>query len=73
LTDWTPRDLQVNLDFLADGEYEVELFRDGVNADRTARDYKKVTMIMNVKDGKAEPMNVHLAPGCGFAAKITKK
>lgn len=73
LTDWTPRDLQVNLDFLADGEYEVELFRDGVNADRTARDYKKVTMTMNVKDGKTEPMNVHLAPGGGFAAKITKK
>ena len=73
LTDWTPRDLQVNLDFLADGEYEVELFRDGVNADRTARDYKKVTMIMNVKEGKSEPMNVHLAPGGGFAAKITKK
>ncbi|MBR5564501.1 MAG: glycoside hydrolase family 97 protein [Bacteroidales bacterium] len=73
LTDWTPRDLQVNLDFLADGEYEVELFRDGVNADRTARDYKKVMMTIAVKDGKAEPMNIHLAPGGGFAAKITKK
>ena len=73
LTDWTPRDLQVNLDFLADGEYEVELFRDGVNADRTARDYKKIIMTITVKDGKTEPMIVHLAPGGGFAAKITKK
>lgn len=73
LTDWTPRDLQVKLDFLADGEYEVELFRDGVNADRTARDYKKVMMTIAVKDGKAEPMNIHLAPGGGFAAKIIKK
>ena len=63
----------MNLDFLADGEYEIELFKDGINADRTARDYKKVVMTMTVKDGKVEPMNIHLAPGGGFAAKITRK
>ena len=73
LTDWTPRDLQVNLDFLADGEYEVELFRDGVNADRTARDYKKVQLTINVTNNKTQPLEIHLAPGGGFAAKIVKK
>ena len=73
LTDWTERDMKVELDFLEDGEYEIELFKDGINADRTARDYKKVMMTMTVKDGKVEPMNIHLAPGGGFAAKITRK
>ena len=73
LTDWTARDLNVALDFLADGVYEVELFRDGVNADRTARDYKKITSTVVVKDGKAEALEVHLAPGGGFAARLTLK
>ena len=73
LTDWTARDLKVALDFLADGVYEMELFRDGVNADRTARDYKKVASTVEVKDGKAEALEVHLAPGGGFAARLTLK
>ena len=73
LTDWTARDLKVDLDFLADGVYEMELFRDGVNADRTARDYKKVTSTVEVKDGKADALELHLAPGGGFAARLTLK
>ena len=73
MTDWTERDMTVNLDFLADGEYDVELYRDGVNADRTARDYKKVELSVSVKDNKIQPLQVHLAPGGGFAAKIVKK
>ena len=73
LTDWTARDLKVDLDFLADGVYEMELFRDGVNADRTARDYKKVTSTVEVKDGKVDALELHLAPGGGFAARLTLK
>ena len=80
LTDWTARDLNVALDFLADGDYQVELFRDGVNADRSARDYKKILATIFVRDGKVTSdseiikdgtMNVHLAPGGGFAAKFS--
>lgn len=73
MTDWTERDLTVNLDFLADGEYDVELYRDGINADRTARDYKKVQLTINVTNNKTQPLEIHLAPGGGFAAKIVKK
>lgn len=79
MTDWEARDMNVSLDFLSDGEYAVELFRDGVNADRTARDYKKVTAEVTVKDGKVSSdsavikdgaLSVHLAPGGGFAMKL---
>ena len=80
MTDWTARDMTVSLDFLADGQYEIELFRDGINADRTAMDYKKVQAVVTIKDGKASSesdiirdglLSVHLAPGGGFAVKMT--
>ena len=73
MTDWTARDIQVNLDFLADGEYEVEIFRDGINADRTACDYKREVISLSVKNQKVDPLDLHLAPGGGFAVKITLK
>jgi alpha-glucosidase len=51
----------------------MELYRDGINADRTARDYKKVQLTINVTNNKTQPLEIHLAPGGGFAAKIVKK
>ena len=41
LTNWTPRELDLDLSFLGEGDYTLELFKDGINADRAARDYKK--------------------------------
>ena len=78
MTDWEARDMNVSLDFLADGEYDIELFRDGVNADRTARDYRKIATTLSVKNGRPScsdlvkdgALAVHLAPGGGFAMKI---
>jgi alpha-glucosidase len=81
MTDWDARELTVPLDFLEDGEYQLELFRDGVNADRTARDYRKIVAQVMIKDGKAlssadfisdGALKVHLAPGGGFALKLAK-
>lgn len=69
ISDWTPRDLGVSFDFLPEGEYVAEIFADGVNAQRTASDYKKRSMTVNNNSKK----EFHLAPGGGFAIKITKK
>ena len=66
ITDWTPRDLTVDFSFLS-GSYKCELFKDGVNADRKASDYLLETTSIN--GGK---LNLHLAPGGGFAMKLTK-
>lgn len=41
MTNWTPRSCTIDLSFLGEGNYEAEIFADGVNADREATDYKK--------------------------------
>jgi alpha-glucosidase len=69
MTGWNPKDLELSLDFLPEGEYTVEIFVDGANAHRIARDYKK-TLSDVPADGKVA---VHMAPGGGFAMKIYKK
>ena len=69
MTDWEARTLKLDLSFLPEGEYVIEIYRDGVNADRAARDYKKV-----VTDLPADRIIVaEMAPGGGFVAKIMKK
>ncbi|MCI1647502.1 MAG: glycoside hydrolase family 97 protein [Bacteroides sp.] len=66
LTDWNERTLTLDLSFLGKGKYEAELFRDGTNADKVARDYVKETVAIPA-NGK---LSVHMAPGGGFAMKI---
>jgi len=66
MTDWTPRDLEVDFSFLPDGNYTLEAYQDGVNADRNASDYRKTTQPVT----RATKMKIHLAPGGGFAARI---
>ncbi len=66
LTDWTSRSIEVDLSFLGEGLRQAELFKDGVNAHRTARDYKRETIQVSGTD----KLKIHLAPGGGFALKI---
>ena len=40
MTDWNARDIDIDLSFLGEGEWVMEIFRDGVNADRAAKDFK---------------------------------
>jgi alpha-glucosidase len=68
MTNWTRRDITLDLSFLPDGNYKVEVFKDGINADRAARDYKKE--VINLPADKK--LNIKLAPGGGYAANITK-
>ncbi len=67
LNDWTERSLSFKADFLGEGEYEVTIFRDGVNADRWAEDY-------SLEHGKADAateFEVDMAPGGGWSAVFT--
>jgi len=66
MTNWDARMLILDLSFLGEGEYKAEIFRDGVNADVTARDYKRE--IVDVAANKK--MIVSMAAGGGFAARI---
>jgi len=69
MTDWNARSLELELDFLPEGEYEVELFRDGINADRVARDYRREVIALPA----SRTLHAQMAPGGGFVAKIVKK
>lgn len=66
LTDWTPRTLDVDLSFLGNGVHKATLFRDGVNANHNANDYKKE----NITVSADKPLKVNLAAGGGFSMII---
>lgn len=68
LTNWESREMELDLSFLGEGNYKLELFKDGINADRTACDYKKEIISVPV-DRK---LKIKMAPGGGYAAKIYK-
>ncbi|NMC41597.1 MAG: glycoside hydrolase family 97 protein, partial [Bacteroidales bacterium] len=69
LTDWSARDLELDLSFLEPGEYTIEIFEDGINADRYAGDYSH--RFLEVRPGIK--MKIHMAPGGGWAARISPK
>ncbi len=67
ITDWTARDIEVDCSFLGDDKtYNATLFKDGVNAHRVGRDYKRESLSIN----KNSKLKIHLAPGGGFALQI---
>jgi len=68
MTDWTARDLDIDFSFLPDGEFHMQSYEDGVNADRMGADYKMKKSMVN----KSTKLKVHLAPGGGWAARITQ-
>lgn len=69
LTNWDERDITLDLSFLGEGEWSLDIFEDGPNAQKAARDYVHTTATVPA-DRK---ITVHLAPGGGWAAKITRK
>lgn len=66
MTNWDARDLTLDLSFLPQGKYIVELFQDGINADRDATDYER--RMIPVSSGDKLP--IHLSNGGGYAARI---
>ncbi|MBO7487296.1 MAG: glycoside hydrolase family 97 C-terminal domain-containing protein, partial [Bacteroidales bacterium] len=73
MTDWDARDLEIDLGaFLSDGTYRVEIFRDGPNADRTARDYVHENKTVTVSSSNRS-MTIHMAPGGGWTARFTRQ
>ena len=68
LTDWTPRDLTLNLSFLSEGQYHADIFADGVNALKDATDYQHLRQIVTATDR----LNIHLSSGGGWTAILKK-
>ena len=66
LTDWNARELEVDLSFLPEGEYKVEIYQDGLNADRFATDYVRYETMLPA-DGI---LRATMVPAGGWVARI---
>jgi len=69
MTDWTARQMEIDLSFLAAGSYQMTAFQDGVNADRFGNDYRKVVSDVN----RLSKLKISMAGGGGWAARIQSK
>jgi alpha-glucosidase len=69
MTNDTPRDIKVPLEFLDAGAYGLTLYADGASAedDPNAIDRNET------EAPRAAPLSIHLAPGGGFAAVLRPK
>ena len=67
LTDWNERELDLDLSFLGEGSFIMEIFEDGPNADRYAEDYRHLRLEVRPE----LKMQVHLAPGGGWVARVS--
>jgi alpha-glucosidase len=62
MTDWDRRQLEISLDFLPVGQYQLDEWRDGVNADRNGQDFAHSTRTVS----SADKLTLNLAPGGGW-------
>jgi alpha-glucosidase len=67
LTNWDARDVTVPLDFLGSSNYSLELFADGSNADKDAKELSVETSQVT----RTSHLKIHMAPGGGFAGVFT--
>ena len=68
MTDWSPRSLELDFSFLPDGNFTMQVWKDGVNADRHAADFKQENQNVNA----SSKIKIEMAPGGGWAAIIKK-
>src|SRR6266849_4174116 len=67
MTNWSPRVLEIDFPFLPEGNFTLQAYQDGVNADRMGSDYKMTKSQVN----RGTKLKIKLAPGGGWAARIT--
>lgn len=68
MTNWTGRKETIDFSFLEDGEYEAEVFMDGLNSDMEGTDYKRELIRISSK----EKIGIKMYPGGGWTARIRK-
>ncbi|MEI9809003.1 MAG: glycoside hydrolase family 97 protein [Bacteroidota bacterium] len=69
MTDWTARELTIDLSFLDNDKYEATICQDGINADRYPSDYILDTTQLTSTDKLA----IKMAPGGGYVIRLRKK
>jgi alpha-glucosidase len=66
MNNWTARELEIDFSFLPEGNFQMDAYQDGENADRMASDYKLVKSQVN----RGTKLKIKMAPGGGWAARI---
>lgn len=69
MTNWNGRSLEVDFSFLPEGEFEAIIFRDGINSNREATDYKREVIQVN----RNSKLPLTMASGGGWAAIVSPK
>ncbi len=69
ITDSSARDININLSFLSDGNYDATICKDGINADRNAMDYAIDEKTLSANNN----LQLHLAPAGGFLVRLKKQ
>ncbi len=66
MTNWTPRELKLDLSFLPEGSYSLESWSDGANADRNGQDFRYAVKQVST----SEKLTIKLAPGGGWVGRV---
>ncbi|MFV7770268.1 glycoside hydrolase family 97 protein [Shewanella marisflavi] len=69
MTNTQARSQQINLDFLGDGEYEMQLLQDGINAGNFAEDYKLIKKTVT----KGDSLDLNMVANGGYAIQLIKR
>jgi alpha-glucosidase len=69
MTDSTARELALDLSFIGEGEWTLDAWADGINADRDGRDFRRESQPVT----RASRLTLRLAPGGGYAARIRRQ
>lgn len=69
MTDWSAREIETDLTFLGEGQYEAFICEDGVNAEQHGSDYRLRKGMVD-RSGK---LVIRMAPGGGYVAKLIRK
>lgn len=68
LSNWSAREIIIDLSFLKTDLYQAEIFQDGINAEKDATDYKRTLVKLSGKD----KLTIKMAKGGGFAIRFNK-
>jgi len=66
MTNWNTKNYNLDFSFLGEGNFEAEIFKDGINSDKEPTDYvRKITPISYL-----ENQTIEMYPGGGWTARI---
>ncbi|MFD2635181.1 glycoside hydrolase family 97 C-terminal domain-containing protein [Pedobacter mendelii] len=66
LNNWNQREITIDFSFLGKGKFQAIVFKDGLNADKDATDYKREIIEVNSNT----KLKVNMFGGGGWAAKV---